>query len=112
MFRALTPTWLLPSITALALAVAVGCATPTLPLPPPAALTIGAPVDGLVTVSGEVLPDAWVYCVNLDTEVGVIVRADEMGTFTLQIPAESGQYLSLWQEAGVERGPPADLRVP
>ncbi len=94
-------------------AVATACATPTLPLPPPDALTISPPdVDGIVTVTGEVLPDAYVYCLNLDTEMGVFLRADDTGMFTIRIPAESGQYLSVWQEARAQRGPPADIRVP
>jgi hypothetical protein len=88
------------------------CATPTLPLPPPAMLTVSMPVDGIVTVTGEVLPDAYVYCLNLDTDQGVFLRADEMGRFTLQIPALSGHYLSVWQEARAQRGPPANFPVP
>jgi hypothetical protein len=106
-----TRSWLL--LPWLVLASAAACATPTLPLPPPAALESTAPdADGMVTVTGEVLPDAWVYCVNLELETGVIVRADGTGRFTLRIGAEAGQYLSVWQEDGVDRGPPVDIRVP
>jgi len=91
----------------------MGCATPTLPLPPPAALTSSAPdVDGLVTLSGEVLPEAYVFCLNLDQDQGVIVRSDTTGAFTLQIPADAGNYLSVWQELGTDSGPPLEVRVP
>lgn len=90
-----------------------GCATPTLPLPPPSALTAGPPdADGWVTVSGDVLPEAYVFCLNLDTDRGVIVRADPAGAFTLQIEASAGDYLSIFQESGADRGPPFEIRVP
>ncbi|RLB54365.1 MAG: hypothetical protein DRJ42_09315 [Deltaproteobacteria bacterium] len=90
-----------------------GCATPTLPLPPPAFLTATVPnADGLVTITGEVLPEAWVYVINLDLEEGIIKRSEVDGTFTVQIPADPGHYISIFQESGAERGPPFEIRVP
>ncbi len=93
--------------------IAGGCSTPTLPLPPPSALTATAPdADGVVTVEGDVLPGAFVLCLNEETERGVIVRADEDGHFVLQIEAESGYSLTVWQERGSDLGEPRSILVP
>lgn len=90
-----------------------GCSTPTLPLPPPSALVATPPdADGIVTVEGDVLDDAWVFIVNLRTERGVIVRADEMGHFVARIEAEPGHYLDVWQLVGTDQGEHSAIEVP
>jgi hypothetical protein len=66
----------------------------------------------VVTVRGEVLPEAYVYCLNLDTSSGRIEQADTDGNFVILIEASAGDYLSLFQEAGADRGPPLEIRVP
>jgi len=98
----------------LSLLLQTGCASPTLPLPPPAALTASPPdpATGLVTVTGLAQPEAWVYCINLDTDRGVIQRALLDGSFQIEIAAASGHYLSLFQETGIDRGSPMEIRVP
>lgn len=101
---------------AMAAAVALplwACSTPTLPLPPPAALTVGPPAaDGTVTIEGDVLPGAYVSCLNNDTDRGVIERADDTGHFVVVIAAEVGHYLTIWQQSGTDRGPPMNVIVP
>lgn len=93
--------------------VALGaCNAPSLPLPPPAALLCAPDATGLVTVNGEALSDAYILCLNDVTERGVIVRANPMGRFSLQIPAEIGQTLSIWQQVGDDLGPPRQFVVP
>ena len=96
-----------------AVAASSGCAAPTLPLPPPAALALTSPdpVTGLVTVSGEALPGAFVSCVNVRLESGVIVRSDAAGVFSLQITAQTGDSLLVWQEMDSNRGPYTELCV-
>jgi hypothetical protein len=69
-------------------------------------------VNGLVTVTGEVNPDAYVYCLNLDQDRGVFDRADMDGRFSLQIAANIGEYLSIHQQSGTDQGPPFEIRVP
>ena len=100
----------------LAIALVVGvasCSTPTLPLPPPAAVTASPPdATGLVTVTGEVQPEAFVFCLNRQTERGVIERPDETGRFTLVIQASPGHYLDVWQEIGTDQGPKVPVEVP
>jgi hypothetical protein len=89
------------------------CSTPTLPLPPPAALSASAPdASGFATVTGEVQPEAFVFCINEETMRGVIERPDATGRFTLRIEAEPGHYLSLWQEIGTDQGPKVPIEVP
>lgn len=82
------------------------CAAPTLPLPPPTALVEGPPdADGIVVVSGEARPGAFVGCLNERTEMGVLVRADvTTGAYTLRVMAESLDVLTLWQFEGTEPG--------
>lgn len=90
-----------------------GCNAPTLPLPPPAALSASSPdpMTGLVTVSGEALPGAFVSCVNTRLESGVIVRADAGGLFSLEIQAQRGDSLLVWQQLDNNRGPFTELCI-
>ncbi len=94
-------------------ALGAACTAPTLPLPPPAALAATSPdaATGLVTVTGEVLPDAFVSCLNVRLASGVIVRADAAGRFRLEIPAQSGDSLLVWQQRGNDRGPYTELCI-
>lgn len=93
--------------------VAPGCAAPTLPLPPPQLEALSAPdASGMVEVRGAVLADALVLCFNERSEVGVIVRAESDGRFTLRIAAESDDDLSVWQQIGTDQGPQVQRTVP
>jgi hypothetical protein len=97
--------WALAAAVAVSGLLALACSTPTLPLPPPAALTATEPdVDGIVIISGEVLPNAFVFVLNEGTEAGVIVRAGPDGRFSAAIAAEVGQTIIVWQEVGTDRG--------
>lgn len=92
--------------------MAASCAAPTLPLPPPAALVYSAPdADGIVTVSGEALPNALVTCLNVNKHEGRIVYADDAGDFTVRIPADVGDELQVWQESGTDEGPRVTIFV-
>lgn len=89
------------SAIALLFVVLVGpsCAAPVLPIPPPTALVEGPPDDaGMVRVSGNARPGAFVACLNERTEEGVVVRADlDSGDYSLRIAAEIDDTLTLWQ---------------
>jgi hypothetical protein len=90
-----------------------GCAAPTLPLPPPSALVEAPDASGMVTVTGEVTPGAFVGCLNERTERGIIVRSDpDSGAYSLRIEAEVGDDLGLWQIVGSDRGPTVYRQVP
>jgi hypothetical protein len=99
-------------LSVLALALLASCATPTLPLPPPLALSTPPDSNGIVTVTGSVLPDAFVFVVNNQTEEGVIGRADSEGNFSLRLRAQAGDYLTVWQRDGSDEGPSIDVAVP
>jgi hypothetical protein len=76
-----------------------GCgSTPTLPLPPPVA-TVGAPsLQGLVRVEGQANDDAYVTVFNEATNDGEIQQADGEGHYAIDIAAEAGDRLLIWQE--------------
>ena len=95
-----------------ALALLGGCATPTLPLPPPSALVSAPDSEGWVTVTGEVLEDAFVFVYNEDMAAGVIVQADATGAFAVQIQAAPYDSLTIWQRLGTDRGPDLHVQVP
>jgi len=90
-----------------------GCnQAPTLPLPPPV-VDIGSPnTQGLVTVSGEVTPQAYVAVFNERTEAGLITRADRKGEFEVEIEAEVGDLITVWSEIDGEIGERKHSTVP
>ena len=81
-----------------------GCASPTLPLPPPEPPEITGFSDGQVTLTGTALPDAIVYLLNQNQEVGVIVRANG-GFYQVTLKANLKDVIAVWQEQGIERSP-------
>ncbi|MDW8248166.1 MAG: hypothetical protein RMJ98_02535 [Myxococcales bacterium] len=81
-----------------------GCASPTLPLPPPEPPVVGSfHEDGTVTLKGSAQPEAIVYAFNQTLEVGVIGKASALGTYILRLQAAEGHEVAVWQEVGSER---------
>ncbi|MBN8616666.1 MAG: hypothetical protein J0L92_39140 [Deltaproteobacteria bacterium] len=100
---------------ALALCLALplgGCYGPTLPLPPPTALVSAPDAMGVVELSGEALPDAYVLALNLDTDGGVIGRADPTGRYTMRVSAEVGNTIEVWQMTSMDGGQHRTVIVP
>jgi hypothetical protein len=100
------------SILLLAGALAVGCLSPTLPLPPPSKPTVEGPDEqGNVTLDGYVTGDA-VYAANPRTNEirGQFVPGD--GHYRFQIPAEVGDELDLWYSAATVTSPITVFKVP
>ena len=89
-----------------------GCYGPTLPLPPPTALVSTPDAAGIADLTGEALPDAYVLALNLDTDEGVIGRADSTGRYALRIPAASGHTLEVWQMTAADGGQHTTVVVP
>jgi hypothetical protein len=89
---------------AITLGVAVGCLSPTLPLPPPDRPNIEGPdASGNVTLSGSVLPGANVYADNLVTHVSVGQQASpQSGYYRLKITAQIGDDMDLFYQDGTE----------
>ena len=82
------------------------CNTPTLPLPPPSEGSIQASLESdgktarITGIRKAVEPYALVTCFNNRTGVGVVGLATGEGTFELQVSAESGDVIEVWQRVG------------
>jgi hypothetical protein len=86
--------------------------TPTLPLPPPVA-SVGSPsLQGLVRVEGQANEEAYVTVLNVQTDQGRITRAASDGHFALEIEAQAGDRLDVYQESDGIEGEHAELIVP
>jgi hypothetical protein len=101
--------------------LAVACASPTLPLPPPEDPTIGPGVDAdhvkLSVPCGGADPDALIVIVNNNPSVpgdeavtGSIVSS--CGSWDATAYAHSGDVLEITQEIGTERSQPLDFPIP
>jgi hypothetical protein len=108
------PPHLLRALAAVGLVFALeSCGTtPTLPLPPPVA-SVGAPsLQGLVKVEGAANDDAFVTVFNTATEQGKIGRAASDGRFAIELEAQAGDRLDVWQESDGIESEHAELIVP
>ncbi len=105
-----------PAILIVAIAVLGACTTasaPTLPIPPPTALSSTPDGDGFVTISGMgAIEGAMVSAYNEQLEVGVIGVADDLGGYTLQIRADIGNTIVVWQRIGTETSGLVTVIVP
>lgn len=104
---------------ALSLAIALGalgCAAPTLPLPPPTALASVPDADGLVTITGMVRPAALVVVINEmardPMERGVVVDADDRGFYTARIRAMPGDAITVFAREGTSDSQIREVIVP
>ncbi len=110
--RSFLRSFVVGALVAAACASSGGCFGPTLPLPPPTALVSTPGADGFVDVSGEALGDAYVLVLNLDTDDGVIGRADPSGRYAVRIRATVGHTLEVWQMIGTDAGQHRTAAVP
>ena len=96
------------------LSVAVGCLSPTLPLPPPDRPNIEGPdASGNVTLSGSVLPGANVYADNLVTHVSVGQQVSpQTGYYRLRIAAQIGDDMDLFYQNGTETSGRTTFTIP
>lgn len=99
-----------------AVAFAVACTSPTLPLPPPAAPTESAGTQpGTVTLSGVgAEPGAFIDVHNLNPNanpplVGTIVGQD--GKWSVLVFAVKGDVVQIWQESGGEESSSIDFTI-
>jgi hypothetical protein len=100
--------------------VAAGCASPTLPLPPPVEPSIAPGPDAdhvrLAVSCGSADPGAIIVVYNTNTTVppdqsvgGSLVNA--CGAWDTVIYAHMGDFLEITQEIGTERSPPTIVQV-
>ena len=95
----------------LALVIAA-CAAPTLPLPPPTALSSAPDAMGNVTVTGRVNRSAYVFALDEDRGDGVIVSADASGNYSATLQAATGDTITCWQMVGTNTGQLTQVIVP
>jgi hypothetical protein len=98
-----------------------GCASPTLPLPPPAEPTIEAGSDAdhvalISATSGGAEANALIVIENENPtltgdQVGVVTRADNVGRWQAQVYAHNGDVLAIWQEFGTTSSPAETVQV-
>ncbi len=102
-------------------ALALACASPTLPLPPPEAPTVAPGVDAdhvrLSVPCGGAETNALIVIVNTNTSVPNDEavsgsRADGCGAWDATVYAHAGDYLSITQEFGTTRSQPTTIQVP
>ena len=108
------------SALGLAALLAVSCASPTLPLPPPALPSIAtSSTPGRYHLSSErgAEPNAVIIVFNRNPSVPLDQRvsgsqADGAGTWDAEVIASPGDYLDVRQEFGTTRSPPVTVQVP
>jgi hypothetical protein len=89
---------------AVAAVVALGCTSPTLPLPPPSAPseTAGTEPGTYVLTGSGAVPGAFLFVYDAsaptDQIVGTVVAKD--GTWTVTVTATKGDVVQIWQETG------------
>lgn len=102
------------------LAAAAGCATPTLPLPPPTEPSITAStVPGKVHLHGvqSVTPNAIVIAYNQNPSVKREERvtatlSDEFGSWDMDVTASPGDVIDITQESSNTSSPSVQITVP
>lgn len=108
--------WLRAALLAALVALGAACSSgtsPTLPIPPPSALTSAPDEDGVVTITGNgAIEGALVSAYNERTERGVIETADDTGAFVLRLEAQTGDSILVWQRVGTQSGQVLSLGVP
>jgi hypothetical protein len=65
-----------------------------------------------VDLTGSALPDAYVLALNLDTDQGVIGRADTGGRYALRVQATAGHTIEVWQMTTMDAGQHTTVVVP
>jgi hypothetical protein len=106
-------------LSALAVAGAVACTSPTLPLPPPTppSVTTGSQPD-FVHLSSQngAEPNALIIIVNRNTDLPRHQRvtgtiADENGSWDVDVRAKTNDVLDISQESGSTRSPVTTITV-
>jgi hypothetical protein len=97
----------------LASLLAVGCYSPTLPLPPPVKPDVTVTSTGDFRLKGGVLPDAQVFALDSRTLLIDGQQADHLGLYDFVLhQAEAGDSITLWYEAGTDLSPTMLFELP
>jgi hypothetical protein len=81
--------------------IAFGCASPTLPLPPPSRPDVAGPDGtGTVNLTGGVPSRAQAFALNTRTSVIVGQQTGESGQYDMRLKAEVGDEVEFWYQSG------------
>ena len=99
-------------LAGLALALfAVGCLSPTLPLPPPSEPNVASTdIEGLVQLTGNVQPDSEVFALNHTTNL-ISGQYTPSGAYDFKMPAQERDGISFWFVHGTVESPPIEFVV-
>ena len=90
---------------------AVGCLSPTLPLPPPSDPSVsGTDTAGLVRLTGTVEPQSDVLARNNGTGA-IRGQFTESGAYDFTIEAQERDSITIWYVVGTVQSPPTDFVI-
>jgi hypothetical protein len=93
--------------------VALGCYSPTLPLPPPVKPDITLTTTGVYRVHGGVVPNAQVFALNERTNLLDGQQTGENGVYDFELhEAQAGDVFTLWYQAGTDLSPGTVFYLP
>ena len=92
---------------------AVGCYSPTLPLPPPVKPDISVTTAGEYELKGGVLPNSPVFALDSRTQLIDGQVSDGVGLYDILLhDAQAGDSITLWYESGTDLSPPMVFELP
>ena len=92
---------------------ALGCYSPTLPLPPPLKPEITLTDTGAFHLHGGVLPHAQVFVVNERTQLLDGQQTNETGVYDFDLHgAQAGDVMNIWYQAGTDLSPVTPFELP
>lgn len=96
-----------------ALAACTSGSSPTLPIPPPSALSSTPDGDGIVTITGTgAVPGALIAAYNEQRGDGVLGTASDEGDFSVRLRAAVGDDITVWQQVGTRSSELLGIQVP
>lgn len=106
-------------LVASVVALALGCTSPTLPLPPPALPTVSTGTEpNTFRLKSErgAIPNALIVIVNRNqslprTERVTGTLADEQGSWELDVRGSAGDIVDVSQEEGTTRSPATPVKL-
>ena len=91
--------------------LAVGCLSPTLPLPPPSDPVVTATdTAGLVRLSGTVEPESDVFAINHNSN-RISGQHTKSGAYDFTIEAQEHDAITFWYSHGNVDSPPNDFLI-
>jgi len=105
--------WVRNALCVVSVAWATGCLSPTLPLPPPSDPIVSAPDEtGEIVITGRVTPRASVFVQNDRTDEIVGEVTGQSGRYEVEMQAEAGDLLFVWEKSGTTDSPATEVVVP